>query len=336
MPPPTREPGPGEPGHIHVSHRGRRAIPPDIAEETNRWAFVAEKVLHGNPSGVDNSVAVFGGALAYVRPGFGKRSGMDQIQGFKSLRFLLVDSKVPRDTKALVAGVARKKAEEPETVQKLLDSIQAISNEARRALADPDVPREVLLSGLSVCFLDEVPRYAHCLMCLQALIDENHAHLVSLGVSHPALEAIRVKTSASPYSLSTKLTGAGGGGCAVTLVPDGLSTMLFDCDCVISTRSCLAEFHDSSLKSLIAALEADGFQPYVTAVGGSGLGILSPYDDIIVDDDGAEATPLSPPMTPDPYREGGALLRSIRARFESVDVEELSKWASGRGKWLYV
>ena len=162
VPPPSREPGPGEPGHVHVSHGGRRAIPPDIADETNRWAFVAEKVLHGNPSGVDNSVAVFGGALAYVRPGFGKRSGMDQIQGFKSLRFLLVDSKVPRDTKALVAGVARKKAEEPEVVQKLLDAIQAISDEARRALADPDVPREVLLSGLSVCFVESL-RYAVCL-----------------------------------------------------------------------------------------------------------------------------------------------------------------------------
>lgn len=30
---------------------------------------------------------------------------------FKSLRFLLVDSKVPRDTKKLVAGVALKKLE---------------------------------------------------------------------------------------------------------------------------------------------------------------------------------------------------------------------------------
>ena len=154
VPPPSREPiAPGDPGHVHVPHGGRRAIPPEIAEETNRWAFVAEKVLHGNPSGVDNSVAVYGGALAYVRPGFGKRSGMDQIQGFKSLKFLLVDSKVPRDTKALVAGVARKKAAEPVVVGQLLDAIQAISNEARRALADPDVPRDVLLSGLSVCFL---------------------------------------------------------------------------------------------------------------------------------------------------------------------------------------
>ncbi|KAH9945309.1 cystathionine beta-lyase [Epithele typhae] len=300
VPPPTREGGPGEPGHVHISHGGQRAIPPDVAVETNKWAFIAEKVLHGNPSGVDNSVAVFGGALAYVRPGFGKRSGMDQIQGFKSLKFLLVDSKVPRDTKALVAGVSRMKAEQPEVVQKLLDQIQAISNEARRALADPNVPRDVLLSGLS------------------ALIDENHAHLVSLGVSHPSLEAIRAATAAAPFGLSTKLTGAGGGGCAVTLVPD--------------------EFQAASLVSLISALEAQDFRPYITAVGGSGLGILSPYDPINFDDDGETdaSPPLSPPMTPGTNREDGALPRSIRARFENVGTEELSQWATGRGKWLYV
>ena len=64
------------------------------------------------------------------------------------------------------------------------------------------------------------------------------------------------------------------------------------------------------------------------------MGILSPYDDILVDD-GGEETLLSPPMTPDPNREGGAL-RSIRARFEGVSTEELSNWASDRGKWLYV
>ena len=109
LPLPTRAPeAEGDPGHIHISHQGRRAIPPSIAEEVNRWAFVAEKILHGNPSGVDNSVAVFGGALAYTRAGFGKKSGMDPITGFKSLRFLLVDSKVPRDTKKLVARVGEK------------------------------------------------------------------------------------------------------------------------------------------------------------------------------------------------------------------------------------
>jgi mevalonate kinase len=93
--------------------------------------------------------------------------------------------------------------QEPAVVEHILDSIQSISDEARRALGDPELPRNELLSALA------------------ALITENHAHLVSLGVSHPVLEAIRAQTSAEPYCLSTKLTGAGGGGCAVTLIPDG-------------------------------------------------------------------------------------------------------------------
>ncbi|KAJ2995101.1 hypothetical protein NUW54_g7448 [Trametes sanguinea] len=150
---------------------------------------------------------------------------------------------------------------------------------------------------------------------LAALIDENHAHLVSLGVSHPALESIRSITSASPYRLSTKLTGAGGGGCAVTLIPD--------------------DFADEALQSLISALESQGYRPYVTAVGGSGLGILSPYDPITIDESD-DTPPLSPPMTPQPNAEAEPLRPSIRRRFETVDVSELSKWASDRGKWLYV
>ena len=73
-------PAPSSSDHIHVSHQGRRALPIAIAEEVNRWAFVAEKILHGNPSGVDNSVAVYGGALCYTRPGFGKKGGMEGIK----------------------------------------------------------------------------------------------------------------------------------------------------------------------------------------------------------------------------------------------------------------
>lgn len=83
LPEPSRAPHPesGDIGHIHVSHKGRRAVPKPIAEEVNQWAFISEKILHGNPSGVDNSVAVFGGALAYVRGGFGRPAGMEAING---------------------------------------------------------------------------------------------------------------------------------------------------------------------------------------------------------------------------------------------------------------
>ncbi|OCB84761.1 cystathionine beta-lyase [Sanghuangporus baumii] len=293
-PAPTVPPiGPEHPGHVHVSHQGRRALPSDVAEEINRWAFVAEKVLHGNPSGVDNCVSVFGGALAYTRPGFGKKSGMDPIHGFKSLRFLLVDTKVPRNTKALVAGVALKKQNEPEYVEGLLEAIQTISDEARRILADPDLPRREQLKGL------------------ESLINENHAHLRDLGVSHPALEAVKSKTAS--YNLQTKLTGAGGGGCAVTLVPDG--------------------FSEDQLKQLINELRADGFEPYLTSVGGSGVGVLSPHAASDEPHVTAYALPVTPPETPG-VREDVAQASSLRSVFENAASNDFATWAEQRGRWL--
>ncbi|KAF8907338.1 cystathionine beta-lyase [Gymnopilus junonius] len=306
-------PVPSSSDHVHVSHQGRRAIPPATAEEINKWAFVAEKILHGNPSGVDNSVAVFGGALAYTRPGFGKKSGMEGIQGFKSLRFLLTNSRVPRDTKKLVAGVGQKKANEPELVNGILHAIQSISDEARRALADPELPRDALLSSLS------------------GLMKENHEHLVTLGVSHPSLERIREKT-ASPHGLTTKLTGAGGGGCAVTLIPD--------------------DFKDERLHDLISTLIRESFQPYLTSVGGSGLGILSPYPEHRNRGSGPLHTAVgvgqvTPPDTPMPRElspsqivdgpmKGSGDIEPLHGPFLSRTVAELPAWASELGRWMYV
>ncbi|KAJ7454764.1 cystathionine beta-lyase [Mycena latifolia] len=288
--------------HVHVSHQGRRFVPHGTAEEVNRWAFIAEKVLHGNPSGVDNSVAVFGGALAYTRAGFAHgKGGMEPIQGFKSLKFLLTNSKVPRDTKKLVAGVGALKASEPELVEGILKSIQGISDEARRALADPELSRAELLSAL------------------EALINENHQHLVTLGVSHPALETIRATTAAAPYGLSTKLTGAGGGGCAVTLVPD--------------------DFQETALDGLMTALTQEKFVPYLTSVGGSGLGILSPYTPVTLGHGASTVVPpeqVTPPQTPDLSAADAPGDPSVRLAFEKQDVLQLAQWADGLGRWLYV
>ncbi|EKM57772.1 uncharacterized protein PHACADRAFT_251611 [Phanerochaete carnosa HHB-10118-sp] len=291
----SRSPSDDDPGHVHVHHEGRRAIPSATSEEINRWAFVSEKVLHGTPSGIDNTVAVFGGALAYTKPGFGRKSGVEKINGFKSLKFLLTDSKVGRDTKALVAKVAQKKLEEPHLVNSMFEAIQSISDEARRALGDPELSRHQLLSALS------------------ALIEENHSYLVSLGVSHDSLELIRLKCASAPYNLSTKLTGAGGGGCAVTLVPD--------------------EFTASELEALAKDLSAANFDPYFTAVGGSGLGILSPYEHESFTKPAESVTPLTPPETP---AEGPAQTPLLRDDFAAVSTEELSKWAEQRGRWLFV
>ncbi|KIY51414.1 GHMP Kinase, C-terminal domain-containing protein [Fistulina hepatica ATCC 64428] len=148
----------------------------------------------------------YGGSSAtYTRADFNKPSNIVPIQGFKSLKFLLTNTKVPRDTKKLVAGVGELKRQQPETVEQVLAEVQNISDEARRALGDPEMSRDLLLKTLST------------------LMDANHSNLVTLGVSHPSLEAVREITRAD--GLSTKLTGAGGGGCSVTLVPDGVDAL---------------------------------------------------------------------------------------------------------------
>lgn len=207
---------------------------------------------------------------------------MVQIQGFKSLRFLLTDSKVSRNTKLLVEGVAKLKLREPDVVNGILDQIQSISEEAQRALSDSELPREKLISVLS------------------NLIEKNHRYLVSLGVSHPSLEKIREITANAPYDLKTKLTGAGGGGCAVTLIPDN--------------------FENSSLEKLKQDLVDAGFNPYITSVGGSGVGISSIS---------SPTRPLTPPETsPEEI--------SLKQQFETIPQGELVKWTAGQGSWAYV
>ena len=108
-------------------------LPDTLAQTTNRYAFLAEKILHGTPSGVDNSVAVFGGGLQYTKD-LGQGGGMEAIEGFKALRFLLTDTRVPRNTRSLVAGVAARLAEDPNHVRQLLEKIREVVVRAKCVL----------------------------------------------------------------------------------------------------------------------------------------------------------------------------------------------------------
>ena len=49
----------------------------------------------------------------------------------------------------------------------------------------------------------------------------NHNCLVSMEVTHASLEII--KTLCSNHNLGNKLTGAGGGGCSITVLPSNTS-----------------------------------------------------------------------------------------------------------------
>jgi mevalonate kinase len=53
----------------------------------------------------------------------------------------------------------------------------------------------------------------------QTLIDMNQQLLAVMGVSHSALDQLCQITT--KHNLHSKLTGAGGGGCAITLISEG-------------------------------------------------------------------------------------------------------------------
>nr|XP_020657574.1 mevalonate kinase [Pogona vitticeps] len=162
----------------------------------NKWAFQGEQVIHGNPSGVDNAVGTWGGALRYQS---GKITPLKRVP---TLRILLTNTKVPRSTKALVAGVREKLLKFPAIMEPVLISIDAISRECEGVL-------EAMADGSS---------QGHYSV-LEELVDINQHHLDVIGVGHPALDRVCQATAA--LGLHSKLTGAGGGGCAITLLrPD--------------------------------------------------------------------------------------------------------------------
>ncbi|KIK96455.1 hypothetical protein PAXRUDRAFT_138398 [Paxillus rubicundulus Ve08.2h10] len=267
-------------------------LPKALANTVNAYAFLSEKILHGNPSGVDNSVAAYGGGLLYTKamPSEGKEGGMIGIEGFTSRRFLLTDTRVPRNTKELVANVGKQKADEPEKIGKILNDIRTVVEKA---------------SGMLAQSKDEKGDLA-------ALIDENHKLLGQLQVSHPSLETIRRITGSESYNLATKLTGAGGGGCAVTLVPD--------------------DFPSSKLTSLITLLESEKFTSetfvtYFTEVGGPGFGILSPSASSF-----STTTSSHSPFAAESEEAPDGLVKI----FASKSKAELKDWVEGLGGWMYI
>ena len=97
-----------------------------------------------------------------------------------------------------------------------------------------------------------------------------------------------------------------------------------------------SDFPASSLDALNAELRAANFEPYVTAVGGSGLGVLSPYDH----SQGVERPvpfrgPITPPETPSELS-NDVDTRSLREQFSTISEAQLGEWADGQGRWLFV
>ncbi|KAI0218046.1 hypothetical protein L0F63_006964, partial [Massospora cicadina] len=84
---------------VNLAFPGFMDTTPYSLELVNRLGYLGEKIAHGNPSGVDNTVSTYGKFVVYHGGKYTK------LNGLASLRMLLINTKVPRNTKKLVADV---------------------------------------------------------------------------------------------------------------------------------------------------------------------------------------------------------------------------------------
>merc|ERR1712196_614662 len=92
----------------------------------------------GTPSGLDNEVSCAGDVVRHVRDGASKH--FTSVRGLPSLRVLITNTRVPRSTKAKVAGVARLKAHLPAPTLHIFSAIEAVADRFL-ALASDDATR---------------------------------------------------------------------------------------------------------------------------------------------------------------------------------------------------
>ncbi|CAG9979596.1 unnamed protein product [Clonostachys byssicola] len=208
-------------------------------ERINRWAFVSEMCIHGNPSGIDNTVATQGKAVFFQRTDYDKPPSVRPLWDFPELPLLLVDTKQAKSTAFEVAKVGTLNKTHPDLVGSILDAMGKVTTTVADLIEEDDFDAT-----------DEED-----LRRVGELMTINHGLLVSLGVSHPRLERIRELVDHEGIGW-TKLTGAGGGGCSITLLRP--------------------ELPSERLSKLEAQLEEENYQKFETTLGGDGVGVLWP------------------------------------------------------------
>ncbi len=163
-------------------------------ERINEVAFASEKLAHGTPSGIDNTLAT------YARPMLFNRQAGLQIE------FLELDHLPPLlvawgektgKTNELVAAVRARRERSLEQFDRVFDQMDALSLSGADALRAGNWGE--LGTAMNLC----------------------HGLLNAIGVSTPELEHM-VFLARQSGAVGAKLTGAGGGGSIVALCPQGI------------------------------------------------------------------------------------------------------------------
>jgi mevalonate kinase len=162
------------------------------ADIINELVFEVEKLHHGTPSGIDNTVIVRGRPVFFVK---GRKTQVFSVASPLSL--IVGDTGIESPTKIAVRDVRAAHEQDPDRLEGLFAQMGELVLEARMLIED----------GGHIARLGKA-------------MDRNQMLLKEIGVSCEALDRL-VRAAKSAGALGAKLSGAGRGGSMIALSAAG-------------------------------------------------------------------------------------------------------------------
>ena len=156
-------------------------------DEIVKRAIQAERTIFEQSSGADSSVSTFGGLMSYDL-----KNGFQNISSRNDLSFIISNSAQIHDTQDVVRQVKNFKEKNEDIFRRLCEQEIEIVNNATSALKEND--------------LNE----------LGSLMLKNQELLKQIGISTEKIDLLVKEAKRTSYG--AKITGAGGGGCIISLV----------------------------------------------------------------------------------------------------------------------
>jgi mevalonate kinase len=170
---------------------GRNLPDDDISE----LAYEVEKIHHGTPSGIDNTVVTQAQPVYFIK---GHTETGHTLQTFsvpQPFHWVIADTGMKTPTRETVGDVRKAWEKDPVRLEEIFTRIGAIVKQAQRALTTGDP------------------------QTLGRLMDQNQTHLETLGVSSHELDLL-IRTARQAGALGAKLSGGGRGGNMIALASE--------------------------------------------------------------------------------------------------------------------
>lgn len=161
-------------------------------DEINQMALESEKIAHGNPSGIDNTMATYGHPLIFRN---GDNPLIEPLNINETFSILVGFSSTEGLTAKTVGIVRDLWKKNPGVYEKIFDEIDSLALQSIQAIQNNDFE------------------------LLGQLMNINHGLLNTLQVSTPELERL-IMIARESGALGAKLTGGGGGGAVIALCKD--------------------------------------------------------------------------------------------------------------------